>query len=242
MIYVTGDTHGCPERLSENNIRNINKKYNIDFPVPGSGDTLIIAGDFGCVWNKSGKAEYWLDWLAEKPYTTVFCDGNHEDFNLLYSYPVKLWNGGLVHEIRPNIFHLMRGEIFTIEDKTFFIFGGAESVDRKYRTEGISWWKEEVCSADEIINAKHNLEKVNYTVDYVITHTSPKRFLYNRGKFIFDKPIFFTTCPVMEFLSEIEPKMNYTKWFFGHFHKDLNNRNMKCRAIYTDLTIINYHQ
>lgn len=69
--------------------------------------------------------------MEDKSFTTVFVDGNHENFDRLYSYPVKEWNGGKVHEIRPSVLHLMRGEVFTIEDKKFFAFGGASSHDIK---------------------------------------------------------------------------------------------------------------
>ena len=73
----------------------------------------------------------WLDWLEEKPFYTVFIDGNHENHLRLDTYPVKQWNGGLVHEIRPHVLHLIRGEIFAIENKKFFVMGGAASHDIK---------------------------------------------------------------------------------------------------------------
>ena len=84
-----------------------------------------------------------LDELAEKPYQILFIDGNHENFNALNSYPVEEWNGGKVHRIRKNILHLMRGQVFTIEGKTFFTMGGAYSIDKHLRKEGYSWWSDE---------------------------------------------------------------------------------------------------
>ena len=84
------------------------------------------------VWDYKGenkKDQYWLDWLENKPFTTVFVDGNHENYKRLNIYSVKEWNGGKVHEIRPHILHLMIGEIFTIESRKFFAFGGASSHD-----------------------------------------------------------------------------------------------------------------
>ena len=70
-----------------------------------------------------------LDWLNEKNSTTLFVDGNHENFTRLYNYPVEEWHGGKVHKIRDSVLHLMRGEIFEINDKKIFTFGGAKSHD-----------------------------------------------------------------------------------------------------------------
>ena len=45
-------------------------------------DYVIICGDFGGVWNKeveNKEEKHLLDWLEEKPFTTLFVDGNHEN-------------------------------------------------------------------------------------------------------------------------------------------------------------------
>jgi len=126
MIFVTGDTHGEFNRFNAKS-----------FPIQSDlckYDCVIICGDFGGVWNYSGETDeekYWLDWLDGKNFTTLFCDGNHENFVRLNEYPVKEWHGGLVHEIRPSVLHLMRGEMFDIGGKKVFAFGGARSHDIK---------------------------------------------------------------------------------------------------------------
>ena len=63
--------------------------------------------------------KYWLDWLDNKNFTTLFVDGNHENFTRLYNYPVEEWHGGKVHKIRDSVIHLMRGEIFDIDNKKY---------------------------------------------------------------------------------------------------------------------------
>ena len=45
MVFITGDTHGDPERLSKSALKEL-----------APGDTLIVCGDFGFVWDNS-KAE-----------------------------------------------------------------------------------------------------------------------------------------------------------------------------------------
>lgn len=59
---------------------------------------------------------------------------------------MREWNGGLVHEVRPHVLHLMRGEVFDIGGLTVLAMGGAASNDRQYRKEGMSWWPEEMPS------------------------------------------------------------------------------------------------
>lgn len=55
--------------------------------------------------------------------------GNHENFDRLYQYPVEDWHSGKVHKIRESVLHLMRGQVFEIEEKKIFSFGGASSHD-----------------------------------------------------------------------------------------------------------------
>ena len=186
MIYITGDCHSDLTRFSTDNFpmqRQMTKE-----------DYVIICGDFGGVWDyiiESKREKYWLDWLNNKNFTTLFVDGNHENFTRLYNYPVEKWNGGKVHKIRDSVIHLMRGEVFNIGGKKIFTFGGASSHDikdgilnldeqekiYKYRKRGaqfrirdFSWWDLELPTKEEMQNGILNLEKVNYEVDYIISH------------------------------------------------------------------------
>ena len=209
MIYVTGDTH-CPKDMHKLNITNFPEQRQMT-----KDDTLIICGDFGAVWKRdSGEDRFWLNWLNDKKCTVVFCDGNHENFDLLYEFPIVEWNGGKVHQIRESVFHLMRGEIYTIEGKTFFVLGGAESTDKEWRTEGKSWWSQEVPSQEELDHARATLDSVNWKVDYIITHTCPSRCLNVLG-FRANNDTF------QNFLNEINICGEYKNWYFGHFHKDI---------------------
>ena len=208
-IYITGDIHGNPRRLSNKNLRLLGLEIT-------EGDKVIVCGDFGLPWYDDVEDEYWLNWLEEKPFEILFVDGNHENFDLLYQFPVEERYGGKVHRVRSNVYHLMRGEIYEIEGKTFFAFGGATSVDRHCRIEIVSWWSQENFSRDEFENAVENLEKVDFTVDYVLTHTAPKRFIVNST----DITSYIDNCPTVQMLSGLEKMLIYKKWFFGHFHVD----------------------
>ena len=95
MIYVTGDTHGDFSRFEEDKFSNLTKD-----------DYMIICGDFGGIWNYEGKLKYEknnLKRLEKMKFTTLIVDGNHENFNRLYKYPVINWHGGKVHKISSSI-------------------------------------------------------------------------------------------------------------------------------------------
>lgn len=232
MIYITGDTHGEFGRLSS-------KHFSAE-----KGDYLIICGDFGGIWDTSKEQQYWLRWLSEKPFTTLFIDGNHENYDLLNAYPVTEWNGGKVHKIAENVIHLMRGQVFEIERIRFFTMGGASSHDidagilepddpeftekRKrldriralYRINHISWWAEELPSEEEMKEGFENLSRVNNKVDCVLTHCAPNSVqdIFSRGFFAHDR--------LTDYLEQIKESCDFKAWFFGHYHAngEIGNR------------------
>lgn len=207
MIYVTGDTHG---RID---IGKLNTKH---FPEGKSltrDDYVIICGDFGLIWNNDNEDKYWQKWLNDKPWTTIFCDGNHENHHLIAEYPEEIWNGGKIHRISENIIHLMRGQVYTIDGQKFFVMGGAMSIDKYARVENISWWAEEVPSYQECEEGFKNLEANNWTVDYIITHTGPEDILkIGVGNIVPD--------PTSRYLNAIMHNVTFKHWYFGHMHID----------------------
>lgn len=252
-IYITGDTHSDFTRFSVDSFYEQKEMTNQD------ENFVIICGDFGGVWDQeeSKNEKWWLDWLENKPFTTLFVDGNHENFDRLYSYPVKEWNGGLVHEIRPHVLHLMRGQVFTIEDKTFFTFGGASSHDisggilepddpdfkikkreldkywRPYRVNHVSWWKQELPSEEEMATGKHNLAKHNNKVDFIISHSpSTSQLILMGGKGLYDPD------RLTWYLDEIRVSTEYKRHFMGHMHIDkaINDRDI---CLYEQIIRIN---
>ena len=135
---------------------------------------------------------------------------------------VITWNGGRVHKIRQNLIHLMRGEIYTIEGKTFFIFGGGYSIDQPLRKENGSWWPQEMPSKQEYENGLTHLEEVNNQVDYILTHTAPDETVYflSTIKQYRIKGDVYQEFPLTTYLNDIQKKTSYTHWYFGHFHVD----------------------
>lgn len=203
LIYITGDTHGEYEAF-------LNRIY--QYPIRKE-DTVIICGDFGFIWNSDPYRNYFLAKLTAEPFTIAFADGNHENFDLLETYPVVEWNGGKTHKIADNLYHLMRGQRFIIEDKRFFVMGGAYSIDKPMRTEGKSWWKAELPSNEDYRTANKTLNACAYQVDYVITHTIPQSAIHYLGR-IPDRH----DAELTGYFEWLYDELEFKKWFAGHFH------------------------
>lgn len=59
-------------------------------------DYIIICGDFGLCWAKDKTFEYHCKNFAEKPYTILWVQGNHENYDMIGEYPLEEWHGGKV--------------------------------------------------------------------------------------------------------------------------------------------------
>ena len=226
-VFVTGDVHGYPIRFDQPNLEAMGLNLT-------GNDKVIICGDFGLPWYGDAEDELCLNWLASKPFEILFIDGNHENFDLLYQFPIEERYGGKVRKLCENIFYLMRGEVYEIEGKKYFTFGGATSADKYTREEGISWWKEETHTKEEYENALKNLAKVDFNVDYVVTHTVPTRFLENVS---FNKQG-AEECPVAIMLDALAKRLHYRKWFAGHFHVDCEDGKNDVVWVYEGFAVI----
>lgn len=210
MILISGDVHGFRdyEHIDKNpKINSLTEK-----------DYLIICGDLGI-----GFDDKFINKLKEKKFNILFIDGNHENFPYLNSLPTENWNNGKVHKIAKNIFHLMRGQIYTIEEKTFFVFGGAKSIYNSNQIKDTNWFPllEEATKEEQEIGLK-NLSKHNFSVDYILTHTCSSTYLQILSAYL---TMFLEESTTNFYLEQIENIVQYKQWFFGHFHEDIKIDN-----------------
>lgn len=227
MIYITGDTHGNHD---------IAKLFPGSFPDGKTltrDDYVIIAGDFGGVWFGDKRDDITLDFYEEKKYTVLFVDGNHENFDALERHPVEEWNGGKIHRIRENVIHLMRGQVYVIDGKKIFTFGGGVSIDKAARLPYISWWPQEEASYAEIQEAMDNLEKHKNKVNYIITHAAPESIVQNELCQIHS--LMKVDCATEKFLNEIYNNLEFEMWFCGHYHMDVWIKSYKLQALYNQI-------
>jgi predicted phosphodiesterase len=221
-IYITGDTHGDLDLHKLSN-KSMQKKLTEE-------DIVIICGDFGLVWSNPPKEHeiYWLDWLSKKPFTTLFIRGNHENHDLLDQLPTKQMYGGEVGVVREKVYELKTGHIYNINNKDFFVFGGAESIDKSRRVMGVSWWSGEIPTMAQFNLAWDNLEANNREVDYILTHTCPYSLVPFSEKM---------NDPTTKMLESFIETIKYEKWFCGHFH--INKELDKIHFLYEDIVKVN---
>lgn len=207
MIYITGDIHGGLD------IRKLSSRRFKDQHRMSKDDYLIICGDFGLVWDDSKEEKYWKKWLSDKPFTTLWIDGNHENFDKLKEIPNKDMFGGAVKQIAPDIYYLNRSQVLTIDNNKFFVMGGASSHDKAHRTEHKSWWADELPSNEEMESAIESLDKHNWEVNFVVTHCAPKTIQRKIASW-------YENDSVTGFLERVRLDLKFEKWFFGHYHID----------------------
>lgn len=231
MVYITGDTHAD---IGDYRWAWLNDNLS-------SNDILIITGDFGFDWNE----DIIRNWKSmNRKYTTLFCDGNHENYDVLNSLPIVEKYGSEVGMFCEDTFRLLTGHMYLIEGEKYFVFGGASSIDRTWRLMQESransyrtlWWQEEVPSESSFNEAKKTLAENNYTFDYFITHTcnSQLKSLVLQGC---DENFF---DPVESMINSLEYliKENGGDWkasYFGHFHTNVNVEKYHC--LYEDIII-----
>lgn len=212
-VFVTDDVHGTLEygRIACNLAKIAqNERQGGDERTP-----LLVAGDFGLLWKREPDSAEMsaLDQLEALARDTLFIDGNPENFDKLDALHTKFRWGANVGMVRKNIFHLRSGRICEIAGRSVWCFGGAFSIDRKYRRLGESWWEWEIPSQEEMKLGEKALEAREWRVDLVLTHTAPKSvYAFLCGERFKD--------PVAEWLEEIAKKMQTRLWIFGHLHND----------------------
>ncbi len=214
MIYFTSDLHG------EWNFKGF-REY---LSKAGKDDLLIILGDVGLSFEKTEENREFTEKFLATDKNIAIVDGNHENFDFLNSFPEKEWKGGKVKRLTPTIVLLQRGEIYTIEGKTFFTFGGCKSSE-KWKEMGLWYFGEEPTEL-EISLAHDNFKKRGNKVDYILTHKY-ERVPAETGHF----------GALEELIQFINKNVSFEKWYAGHYH--LNEKvDDKHRYIYDELVEI----
>lgn len=255
MIYLTGDCHGDFSRFSRK------QRMRLPFEITEK-DYVILCGDMGLLWAHDGEFTYNKKWLSALPFTILWVQGNHENYDMIAEYPVCMWHGGKVrHIVQDKIILLERGQIFEMEGKSFFTFGGASThdiqggiLDRSsptyarerwranksglpYRVRGVSWWEQELPSVEEMQEGRANLSEAGYVVDYVITHCLSGH-MQERLEHVLsarrNKDI------LTDYFDELETKLRYQHWYCGHYHENIR-LDERHTVLYDDIISLQYN-
>ena len=208
-IYLTGDTHA-----------NVRRLLTIDDSEMTKDDIVIVLGDFGVIWEKDSQmTDTVLEWLSKKNFTLSFLDGNHENFPEIARLEKETyWNGGKIGLLPYGIIHLLRGEIYNINGRIIGVCGGANSIDLWHRTEGISWWREEEITDNDIDNFMAAANKYNNKIDMMLSHDAPASMIPIIKLYSGVNDGDISNSQIQ--LEKINQEINIDKWYFGHWHID----------------------
>lgn len=185
LIGVMGDVH-ANTAWTVRQIPLICERLRNEFPK-----VILQAGDLG-VWKDDGT----FTWMGQECYRKPFleevtealeandaemriCEGNHEDHDYLAELAEKHAElHGYCDEVpvTSRITWLRRGARWTWHGRTWLAVGGAVSVDKLTRTEGVNWFPQE-----EITGKEEFMISAAGSADVLLSHDAPADCPLNLG-------------------------------------------------------------
>lgn len=224
MVYITGDIHADIKEFQQRMW-----PYKLT-----ASDTLLVTGDFGFTWDK------WtiMQWMKfDHPYTVLFCDGNHENFDMLDRLPLVEGYGDIVSRVDGKTFRLLTGHMYDIEGLKTFVFGGARSIDKDWRIDpdivamhGKLWWEQEIPSKETFELARRTLKEHDWTFDIFLSHTCNPGM---KNLVLGENAVQSFVDPVEHMIWKLEQEIlnnggNWNESYFGHLHSDYDMDNRHC--------------
>lgn len=167
LVMPTVDPLATPARIAFAGDWHANTAWAVaavEHATERGAEVIVHLGDFGYDF----RAEFvgGVDRALRKAgVPLLFVDGNHEDFPTLLRYPV---HGNGLRRLTDHLWHLPRGLRWQWSGVRLMALGGAHSVDRLWRTAGVSWWREETITAGEAARAT-----AGGPVDVLVCHDCP---------------------------------------------------------------------
>lgn len=233
-FYIIADLHGSWKPIRDFVARTpqLYKQDNI----------LIILGDSGFNYFGNERDIELKQKLIKYPFTYLVIRGNHDEriVNVVAEaqnpsdWRIETFCGNMVHVEKqfPQIKYTQdRAALYQIAGQTTLVIPGAYSVDKYYRLHmGWNWFPGEQLTALEMEECEEKIleEQLNWKCDMVLSHTCPIHF---EPTDLFIPSVDQSTVEkTMErFLGQIERKLDYKLWMWGHFHAyreyDLTDRH-----------------
>ena len=206
-MYFLGDVHAESPLMRD--FLNSEEKY------------CLQLGDFGFIfkyndwkWNKF--LNHFEKNYPNKMIFTVL--GNHENYDSIEKMPVKDMFGARCRKIRSNVYAVERGEILSVEGLNILCIGGADSIDKAWRQDGISWWAQEKISDTDV---KKTVEKgLTCSFDMVCSHAMPAFFMLQNFTPCFQTGSEFS---LEKIYCDIENNGGHIPlWIGGHVHNSID--------------------
>lgn len=228
-IYITGDIHG--------NLSGLQKWCQV--MEPKVTDMIVILGDVALNYY-GGRKDYERKRQANTLGPDIFCiHGNHEmrpadadGYQLIDWHGGKAWNDPRF----PNLIFAKDGEIYDLDGKKIIVLGGAYSVDKYWRlANDYAWFPNEQPSEEIKEYAVEHLDSINWRVDAVFSHTCPYKYRPVEAMLHgFDQSKIDTSTE--KWLDQIENRLDYRKWYCGHWH--INKRIDKMEFLFHDIRLL----
>ena len=206
-MYFLGDVHGESPLMRD--FLNSEEKY------------CLQLGDFGFIfkyndWKWNRFLNHFEKNYPNKMIFTVL--GNHENYDSIEKMPVKDMFGARCRKIRSNVYAVERGEILSIEGLNILCIGGADSIDKAWRQDGISWWAQEKISDTDV---KKTVEKgLTCSFDMVCSHAMPAFFMLQNFTPCFQTGSEFS---LEKIYCDIENNGGHIPlWIGGHVHNSID--------------------
>ena len=206
-MYFLGDVHAESPLMRD--FLNSEEKY------------CLQLGDFGFIfkyndWKWNRFLNHFEKNYPNKMIFTVL--GNHENYDSIEKMPVKDMFGARCRKIRSNVYAIERGEILSIEGLNILCIGGADSIDKAWRQDGISWWVQEKISDTDV---KKTVEKgLTCSFDMVCSHAMPAFFMLQNFTPCFQTGSEFS---LEKIYCDIENNGGHIPlWIGGHVHNSID--------------------
>lgn len=159
-VLLVGDTHGDAKFISS--INRLAKVQGVR--------CIIQLGDFGYDFSPNVLASIraWLDGDERRKW--YWLDGNHDQHDYIRTeirkgkHPKKP-----VKHFHERMFYCPRGSTLKIGQKNVLFLGGAVSIDKARRQQGVNWWPQEHLSTADVHRAIDNGQRA----DVLLSHDAP---------------------------------------------------------------------
>lgn len=181
---------------------------------------IVQVGDFGIGdWGIEGTNELFIEDVskssAEFGVPIHFIDGNHEDHDWLDSLDRGEANDDGHIPLSEHLFYIPRASLWEWDDKTWLAMGGAYSIDRAYRKEGVSWWPQERPSYSELVGAVDTVG--DEPVHFLLTHDAMAETPWPRKLLPIEESL-----QVRHDISGLVKATSPRMMFHGHYHMRLD--------------------
>lgn len=153
--------------------------------------------------------------------------GNHCNYEAIEKLPIDTVFGAPVRRVSNSIVIAETSNIYNLCGKKCLVVNGADSHDKAFRKEGVSWWAQERITQNDINKALISLAQHGNEVDFIFSHTGGTEV----NRMLGFKP---THSDFM--LDRILNTADYDHAYCGHYHVD--RLCDKSRILYNDIMLI----